>query len=312
MSGAIFLGERSRPVWFRPFCLLAAFLFLFAGVGCRRETVPRSESAAILVTVPPLSGLVRAVAGDTCRVVVLVPPGKEPETFMPTPSQMREITRCGVFFRVGLPVEESIVVRLASLNPRLRVVNLAETLPVTAASAEEVELSGPDGDATHHHSHDGIDPHVWMSPSNLETMAAVVERTLSEIDPENAPLYREGAGRFEKSAKALKERVAERLAPLRNRTLYVFHPAYGYYCAEFGFRQVAVEAGGKSPKSKDFVELVRRLREENASKIFVQPQFSRTAAEKLASELKLNIEVHSPLEEDPLENIETLTEALAR
>ena len=43
-----------------------------------------------------------------------------------------------------------------------------------------------------------------------------------------------------------------------------------------------------------------------------QPQFSRTAAEKIASELNLNIEVHSPLGEDPLANIETLTEALAR
>ena len=80
----------------------------------------------------------------------------------------------------------------------------------------------------------------------------------------------------------------------------------------FGLRQMAVEAGGKSPKSKDFVELIRRLREENAAKIFVQPQFSRSAAEKIALELNLNIEVHSPLEEDPLENIETLTEALTR
>ncbi len=311
MIGTVFFEEKDRAVW-SFLCLLAAFLFLFAGAGCRTETESPSKSVDVLVTVPPLSGLVRAVAGDSCRVVVLVPPGKEPETFMPTPSQMREIIRCGVFFRVGLPVEESIVGRLTSLNPSLRAVNLAETLPITAESALEVELSGPDGDTAHHHSHDGIDPHVWMSPSNLEAMAAIVEKTLSDLNPENASLYRDGADRFKKSAKVLKERVAERLAPLRNRTLYVFHPAYGYYCAEFGFRQVAVEAGGKSPKSKDFVELVRRLREENASKIFVQPQFSRSAAEKIASELNLNIEVHSPLEEDPLENIETLTEALAR
>ena len=311
VNGSVFLEKRKRSVR-SLLCLLAAFFFLFAGVGCRTETVSRTESAEILVTVPPLSGLVHAVAGDTCRVVVLVPPGKEPETFMPTPSQMREIARCGVFFRVGLPVEASIVGRLASLNPRLRVVNLAEKLPVAAESAEAVELSGSDEDAAHRHAHGGTDPHVWMSPSNLEAMAAVIEETLSEIRPENASRYRDGADRFQKAAEALKERVAERLAPLRNRTLYVFHPAYGYYCAEFGFRQVAVEAGGKSPKSKDFVELIRRLREENAAKIFVQPQFSRTAAEKIASELNLNIEVHSPLGEDPLANIETLTEALAR
>ena len=292
--------------------LLPALFFLFAFGGCRPAPEPDSDRAEILVTVPPLSGLVHAVAGDTCSVVVLVPPGKEPETFMPTPSQMREIARCGVFFRVGLPVEESIVGRLSSLNPRLRVVNLAQRLPVAAESAEEIELTEPNGEDGAHPHHDGIDPHVWMSPSNLEEMAAVVEKTLSGLFPENAPLYHEQTLRFSRDAEALKESTAERLASLRNRTLYVFHPAYGYYCAEFGLRQAAVEAGGKSPKSKDFVELIRRLREENAEKIFVQPQFSRTAVEKVASELNLNIEVHSPLETDPLKNIETLTDALQR
>ena len=292
--------------------LLPALFFLFAFGGCRPAPEPDSGRAEILVTVPPLSGLVHAVAGDTCNVVVLVPPGKEPETFMPTPSQMREIARCGVFFRVGLPVEESIVGRLSSLNPRLRVVNLAERLPVAAESAEEIELTAPNGEDGAHPHHDGIDPHVWMSPSNLEEMAAVVEKTLSGLFPENAPLYHQRTLRFSRDAEALKVSTAERLASLRNRTLYVFHPAYGYYCAEFGLRQAAVEAGGKSPKSKDFVELIRRLREENAEKIFVQPQFSRTAVEKVASELNLNIEVHSPLETDPLKNIETLTDALQR
>ena len=292
--------------------LLPALFFLFAFGGCRPAPESDSGRAEILVTVPPLSGLVHAVAGDTCSVVVLVPPGKEPETFMPTPSQMREIARCGVFFRVGLPVEESIVGRLSSLNPRLCVVNLAQRLPVAAESAEEIELTEPNREDGAHPHHDGIDPHVWMSPSNLEEMAAVVEKTLSGLFPENAPLYHKRTLRFSRDAEALKESTAERLASLRNRTLYVFHPAYGYYCAEFGLCQAAVEAGGKSPKSKDFVDLIRRLREENAEKIFVQPQFSRTAVEKVASELNLNIEVHSPLETDPLKNIETLTDALLR
>lgn len=295
------------------FALLAALFMFVPFCGCRTEPPSDSGRAEILVTVPPLAGLVHAVAGETCRVTVLVPPGKEPETFMPTPSQMREITRCGVFFRVGLPVEEAIAGRLKSLNPHLRIVDLSRGLPIAAEETEEIGHSGLDADSDEQHSHhEGIDPHVWMSPTNLEAMADAVGETLAGLFPENASRYAEGTERFKESAEALKRSAAERLAPLASRTLCVFHPAYGYYCAEFGLRQMAVEAGGKSPKSKDFVELIRRLREENAAKIFVQPQFSRSAAEKIALELNLNIEVHSPLEEDPLENIETLTEALTR
>ncbi len=293
--------------------LLLIFISLFSGGGCREHVERTSGPLSVLVTVPPLAGLVHAVAGETCRTVVLVPPGKEPETFMPTPSQMREIARCGVFFTVGLPVEESLAGRLTSLNPQLRIVDLRRRLPIEAEEPEEEASHEPDEPHEHGgHHHDGIDPHVWMSPSNLETMASVIEETLAALEPENAPLYRERTVRFSEAAESLKREASEKLSGLSSRTLYVFHPAYGYFCAEFGLEQRAVEAGGKAPKSKDFVELVRRLREEHAEKIFVQPEFSRTAVDKMASQLDVRIEVHSPLGEDPLGNIRSLTEALAR
>ena len=289
----------------------ALTLSLFGeSLGCRREVSAPYNGFSVLVTVQPIAGLVRAVGGDTCHVVVLVPPGEEPETFMPTPSEMKEITRCGIFFRVGLPAEESLAHRLRSLNPSLRVVDLNRDLPIVPEPLEENnEQEGPDDSDEHCH---GVDPHVWMSPSNLIVMAKRVEETLSETIPENADLYRAEGTRFRETAEKLRHETAERLSGLSERTLYVFHPAYGHYCAEFGLRQMAVEAGGKAPKSKDFVRLIQRLREEKAQKIFVQPQFSRTSVDKISEALHLNIEVHSPLEEDPLENIRTLTDALLR
>lgn len=288
---------------------LALFL---SSAGCRPGVPAPPDEQYILVTVPPIAGLVRAVAGENCRVVVLVPPGKEPETFTPTPSEMREIARCSLFFRVGLPSEGPVLARLTSLNPKLRTVDLSEGLPIAAGAEEASEIRTETESGTEGHHHEGTDPHIWMSPSNLEAMAKRIEQTLSETFPGNRSLYHEGADRFIGAAEALKRETAEKLEGNPNPVLYVFHPAYGYYCAEFGWRQRAVEAGGKAPKSKEFVELVRQLGRENAKTIFIQPEFSRTAAEKLASELNLNIEVHSPLGEDPLENIRTLTDALAR
>lgn len=294
------------------FALLGTLALFLSSAGCRPGAPAPSEEQSVLVTVPPIAGLVRAVAGDTCRVVILVPPGKEPETFAPTPSEMREIALCSLFFRIGLPSEEPVLSRLTSLNPKLRTVDLSKGLPIdvgTEEADEREEGAEPERDG---HHHGGTDPHVWMSPSNLEAMAKKVEQTFSEILPENRALYQERAGRFIEAAETLKRETAEKLGGNPNPVLYVFHPAYAYYCTEFGWRQRAVEAGGKSPKSKEFVELVRQLRQENAETIFIQPEFSRTAVEKLAAELNLNIEVHSPLGEDPLENIRTLTDALAR
>ena len=288
-------------------------LLLFSGfAGCRPNVPAPPDGQYVLVTVPPIAGLVRAVAGDTCRVVILVPPGKEPETFSPTPSEMREIARCGLFFRVGLPSEEPVLARLKSLNPKLRTVDLGQGLPVAVDAEDSDETEAEAEHETGGHHHGAADPHIWMSPSNLKAMARKTEQALSETVPGNSSLYRERAERFIGEAEALRRETAEKLAGNPNPVLYVFHSAYGYYCAEFGWRQRAVEAGGKAPKSREFVELVRQLSQENARTIFIQPEFSRTAVEKLASELNLNIEVHSPLGEDPLENIRSLTDALAR
>lgn len=287
--------------------VLAALLLLG---GCVQ---PPAEPDRILVTVAPISGLVRSVAGDAFPITVLVPAGKEPETFNPTPSEMREIARCALFFRVGLPSEDAVLERLQSLNPRLRVIDLRENLPQLALTEPEEDAEDAHHDkAEHHHHHGGIDPHIWMNLKNLGVMAGTAANALAEFNPAGAEGYRGNAAQFQKRCEELHREISEKLANLPNRAIYVFHPAYGWYAEEFGLQQHAVEAGGKTPKSKDLVDLIKRLREEKAEKIFVQPEFSRSAAETIADSLELNIEVHSPLGEDPLENITSLTDALLR
>ncbi|MDO5829323.1 MAG: zinc ABC transporter substrate-binding protein, partial [Methanocorpusculum sp.] len=100
------------------------------------------------MTVAPVAGLVKNVAGDLIPVTVLVPAGKEPETFMPTPSEMLEIAGCTLFFRVGLSSEDAVLERLKSINPNLRIVDLRDNLPVLnfdegiSDGAKDEELEG--------------------------------------------------------------------------------------------------------------------------------------------------------------------------
>lgn len=298
----------------------------------------RSETA-VLVTVPPIADLVRRVAGDSASVSILVPAGKEPETFAPSPSDVMKIANCDFFFRVGLATETPLLKRLKSVNPKMKIVDLRENLPrldkippVAVASPDEKtsdhdphdgerEHDHPASDDPHHPDHapghhdcadDGIDPHIWMSPSNLIFMATIIERELSSKNPEKAEKYRTNSDRFRREVKTLQSETVDRLAPVTSRTLYVFHPAYGYYCQEFGLEQRAIEAGGKSPKSKDLVELIRKIQEEKADKIFVQPEFNQTAVQKIAEAVSISVAVHSPLGEDCLKNIRELTDRIVQ
>ena len=94
--------------------------------------------------------------------------------------------------------------------------------------------------------------------------------------------------------------------------MYVFHPAYGYFCDRYGLIQVPIEAAGKEPNSKSFVQLLEKARADRVTTLFVQPQFSLPTVEVFARELGARVVRIDPLRRDYLENIEEIARKIAR
>ncbi|MDR1493268.1 MAG: zinc ABC transporter substrate-binding protein, partial [Planctomycetaceae bacterium] len=74
------------------------------------ERLPREESGhnklRAMVAIDPQRCFVERIGGGRVAVEVLVPSGKEPETYTPTSENIRNLARCQIFFRVGFPAEE--------------------------------------------------------------------------------------------------------------------------------------------------------------------------------------------------------------
>ena len=104
--------------------------------------------------------------------------------------------------------------------------------------------------------------------------------------------------------------LSKSLAPLRGKSVFVYHPAFGYFLDEFGIKQVAVEVGGKEPTQKSLAELISRARSEGARVVFVQPQFSRSAAKAVADAIGGVVVEISDLDADWLESLKRTGEAL--
>lgn len=64
--------------------------------------------------------------------------------------------------------------------------------------------------------------------------------------------------------------------------MFVFHPAWGYFAAEYGLRQVAIQVQGKEPADRELTEVQKLARQEGVKVIFVQPQFASGAPEAVA------------------------------
>ena len=108
------------------------------------------------------------------------------------------------------------------------------------------------------------------------------------------------------------DRLREELAPLRGRTVFVYHPAFGYFLDEFEIRQEAVETGGKEPTPRTLFRLIERARAEGAAAIFVQTQFPLQSARAAAEAVGAELAALDPLAPDWLANIRVLGAALHR
>jgi len=274
------------------FSLCLFFSLLLSLPGCTQFMLDdtSSRTPSVVVSIEPQRFFVEKVAGDRINVVVLVPPGKEPETYIPTPDKIKQLARSQVYFRVGFPSEETFLPKLQTLAPKLKVVDTREGIQLRM-----LENHGDGHGCCPHHPSDGTDPHIWLSPTLVLRQTDTILQALIELDPEGKEEYEANAETFRRELEQTRAEIAEILAPHKGETVYVFHPAYGYFCDEFGLKQKAIEVDGKAPKVRDLVEWKREAEADNARVILVQPEFNPTPAEIIAKEIGAKAVVHSPL-----------------
>lgn len=248
----------------------------------------------------PHAGFLERIGGEHVEVGVLVGPGQSPHAYEPTPKQMTELGRARLYVRAGLPFEDELLRRIRSAHPDLEVVDTAEGL---------ARAAGTEGG--HGSDHGELDPHVWLDPKLARRQAERMADALCRALPEQRASFRARHAELDRDLERLDRTLARILAPLRGRTFYVFHPAFGYFARSYGLRQKAVETGGKSPGPRHVHALVEQAREEGVRVIFVQPQFDDAAAQTLARQIDGAVVPLNPLARDYLANLASMGEILA-
>jgi zinc transport system substrate-binding protein len=324
-SSAACRQYRSRESTIRIITLAAALLLFLAGPasGFAGGQSPVDDGKlSVFVSIMPQAYFVERVGADRVRVEVLVKPGQDPHTFEPTPQQMARLAEAEVFFRIGVEFENSLMPRIQSIMKGLEVVDCRKGIRLRQMKNhghdEEHGEKEPAGDGHEAGGHgdyrEGSDPHVWLSVSNAIQISATIHEALVRIDPGRKELYDRGYRELVADLEALDRRIAEILAPVRGKPLFVFHPAFGYFAEDYGLQQIAVETGGAEPSARQLAGLIDRAKEEGVKVIFVQPQFSQASAQTIAAEIGGAVVPIDSLAPNYVENLEqmahTVEEAL--
>jgi zinc transport system substrate-binding protein len=286
-----------------PLTALVTGLLVVLSVGCGRPARQEHDRFVAAVSIPPQAWLVEQLGGDRWESLVLVAPTDSPATYQPTDSQITRVVGSDLYVRIGVPFEEGPWFA-ALTGPRgPRVVDLREGIALRRMTGDEQHVH--EGGTAHV---EDADPHIWLSPALLKQQARTLSEAMTVTDPGSADDYATRLAEVSAGLDSLSQRIDRILAPYRGHSLLVFHPSWGYFCAEFGLHQVAVEVEGKDPSDAGITHLRRVVEAGGHTALFVQPQIGGRTARTLAASLGLEVRVLDPLARDlPAQLIEAAT-----
>ena len=287
-------------------CLVLTCLILLCALvaGCSMIGSPRENSTKmkILVTVLPEAGYIQAIGGDRVEVFVAVPPGADPHTFEPSARDMVKFSDADIYFTLGkgmLPLEDNLVSRLSSMNPRMAVAETTPGIELLLGSDEHGEGTREEnqtlGAGYTGNSHEVPDPHIWVSLKNTPVIVNHIYDALTRIDPANAPYYQANRDTLLANISQMDNEVSKVLEKTPRKKFIASHASWGYFARDYGMTQVVIGQPGKEATSKDIETLIRTAREEGITIIVTEPQYSRKAADMISDAINGSVVMVDPL-----------------
>ena len=279
------------------------YLLTFILFACQPNQ--KETSQIISVSILPQKYFVDQIAGELLHVNVLVPPGTSYHNYEVLPSQMKDLAKSKIWLQTGLlTFEEAWKEKLSEINKDLLIVNCSEGIvPIAGSECEE--------EGHHHGDEGGYDPHIWLAPAEVKIMAQNTLKTLTAVFPEKTTSFQANYTRFISKIDSLTVQFEQKLAPLTNRNILIFHPALGYYARQFKLEQIPLELDGKEPSPKHMKYVVDLARKENIKVIFIQKEFDSENALQLSREIGGEVVVIDPLDYNWEKQMHDITDKIA-
>lgn len=249
----------------------------------------------VVVAFYPFQFVAERVAGNHAQVSSLTTPGTEPHDLELTPRQVGSLADADliIYEKTFQPAVDEAVAQ----SENDRALDTATVVPLQPATVEDDHDHG--GEEEHDHEHaEGLDPHVWLDPANVATIAGEVERRLSAADPAHATDYATNAKALTGELSGLSSEFEAGLANCQRREFITTHAAFGYLAQRYGLTQIGIS--GLSPDSEPsparIAAVQTEAREHSVTTIFYETLVSPAVATSIADDLGLATDVLDPIE----------------
>ena len=252
----------------------------------------------VLTTIKPLGFIAAAITDGVSEPKVLLPTGASPHDFSLRPSDIRSINSADLVVWVGPELEGFMAKPLAN-HPHALALTQVEGMPLFNYATQDShdshdhddhdhaahEHGNHDHDEGHEgHHHEGVDPHIWLGPTQSKVIAKAIASELGKLDPANQARYDANLAAFDTEVDAKDKVIAGQMKAVNEKGYFVFHEAYGYWERHYGMSSKGhfTVSPERRPGAKTLVDIRKALEEKQASCIYAEPQFSPAVIESVA------------------------------
>ncbi len=251
-------------------------------IARQRPAVQPSTKPLVITTLFPYYDAARIIAGPYMDVESLFPFGVGVHDGALTPDSRERLASANLIITNGLGLEPFAKELPDIVSKKTTILEASRGIHILAGDPQD--QSG--------------NPHIWMSPANMMTIAATIRDGLIAVDPAHRGAYEKNTADFVEQLRSLDDAFQKDSASAPSKSIVTFHDAFVYLADRYQLAIAGVleEFPGREPSARELADLIATIKRVGVKAIFSEPQFSPRIVETVASDLHLKVFVLDPME----------------
>lgn len=231
----------------------------------------------IVTTLSDLADITKQIGGDKVQVDFIARGNQNPHFVEVKPSYMIKLKSADIFYMIGMDLEmwaQQIID--GSRNDKLDVIDLSKSIN---------KLEVPQRiDASQGDVHRFGNPHYWLDPRNIKTIADEIVSSLAKHDPSNEDYYKSNAYAYLKKLDSKISQWESMMKPFAGKKIITFHKSWSYFASWSGLvvADYIEPKPGIQPSPSHTAELITLIRDGNIKAIIVEPFYDDSAPQQIA------------------------------
>jgi len=249
-----------------------------------------AEPLKVVASFSIIGDFAQNVGGDRIALTTLVGPDGDAHVYEPKPADAMAMSKADIVLVNGLHFEGFLQRLVEASATKASVVELTKGVEPIAMKEEHAH---EEGESHGHHHHGDTDPHAFQSIANAKIYVKNIADAFCAADAQGCDSYKANAEAYTRKLAEAETEVKAAVAsiPQDKRVIITSHDAFGYFEHAYGLTFLAPEVISTEAEASaaDVATLIRQVKEDKASAIFVENITNARLIEQIAAETDLKV-----------------------